>query len=352
MAIREILGADDFPAGTRYPTFQLLGKGVLPGVAQGVTSANTSIAAVNGRNWLRITGSVNASLTSNLSAAKITLDEMKTKKIYGGFRYVVPNNAVTKTADPILRLTFVGFATVYNLLTENDLQRSTDEVYIKYLIDAVNLQATVWIDGTLIRTVALAAGISVMTDINLIYGQLSGAVASETHCYQDFYWEVDTFDTDGVVAGRLGPVKVKSAKVAGTVLAAGWTVSDGSNPDVVLDTLGLAPNTELTPTIRTSPDETVSSVGFAKPTAELSIKAVSVEVFAYRDTGTAPTVQAQVKQGANLSTKKTLTVPTLDFNRGAASDRLGCFNTDLAGQPWTNDSIDALEVLINSKTGA
>jgi hypothetical protein len=352
MSIREILGADDFPAGTRYPTYQLLGKGVLPSVAQGVTSANTSIATVNGRNWLRITGTANPSLTSSLSAAKITLDEMKTKKIYGGFRYVVPNNAAAKTADPILRLAFVGFATVYTLLTENDFQRTTDEVYIKYMIDATNLQATVWIDGTLIRTVALAAGISAMTDITMNYGQISSAVASETHCYNDWYWEVDNFAVDGIVAGKLGPVKVKGVNVQGTVLAQGWSVTDGSSADSVLATAGLAPNTELTPAIRTSPDETVSSVGFAKPAAELSIKAVSVEVFAYRDTGTAPTLQAQLKQGTKTDTKKTFTVPTNDFNRGAVSDRLGCFNVDLNGAAWTNDTIDALEVLVNSKTGA
>jgi len=352
MSIREILGADDFPAGTRYPTYQLLGKGILPVTAQGVTSANTSIAALNGRNWLRITGTSIPSLTSNLSAAKISVAEMKTKKIYGGFRYCVPNNNLTKTSDNILRIVFTGPGTAYGLLLESDLQRTTDEVYIKYMIDVANLQISVWVDGTFIRTTALAAGVSALTDIQVIYGQNSTAVSAENHHYNDFYWEVDTFDVDGIQVGKLGPVKVKAAKVSGTVLAAGFSVSDGSNPDTVLDTLGLAPNTELTPTIRTSPDETVSSIGFAKPSAELAIKAVSMEVFAYRDTGTAPTLQVQLKQGATLDTKKTFTVPTNDFNRGAVSDRVGCFNVDLNGQAWTNDSIDALTLLVNSKTGA
>lgn len=352
MAIREILGADDFPAGTRYPTYQLLGKGVLPNTAQGVTSANTSIATLNGRNWLRITGTTVPSLYSNLSAAKITAAEMKTKKIYGGFRYCVPNNAAAKTTDAILRLTFVGPGTSYGLLTESDMQRTTDEVYIKYMIDVANLTVSAWIDGTFIRSQALAAGVSALTDIQVTYGQVTAGITSENYHYNDFYWEVDTFDVDGIQAGKLGPVKVKSAKVSGTVLAAGWSVSDGSNPDTVLDTLGLAPNTELTPTIRTSPDETVSSIGFAKPSAELSIKAVSMEVFAYRDTGTAPALQVQLKQGNTLDTKKTFQVPTNDFNRGALSDRVGCFNVDLDGQPWSNDSIDALTLLVNSKTGA
>ncbi|MNB58556.1 hypothetical protein D3C87_598380 [compost metagenome] len=352
MSIREILGADDFPAGTRYPTYQLLGKGVLPSTNQGVSSANTSIATLNGRNWLRVTGIAAPSVTSLLSAAKITVAEMKTKKIYGGFRYCVPNNNLTKTTDPILRIVFTGPGAAYSLLLENDLQRTTDEVYIKYMIDVANLTASVWVDGTFIRSQVLGANVPTLTDIQMIYGQNSTASTVENHHYNDFYWEVDTFDVDGIQAGKLGPVKAKSAKVSGTVLAAGWSVSDGSNPDTVLDTLGLAPNTELTPTVRTSPDESVSSIGFAKPSAELAIKAVSIEVFAYRDTGTAPSLQAQLKQGTTLDTKKTFTVPTNDFNRGAVSDRIGCFNVDLNGQAWTNDSIDALTLLVNSKTGA
>ncbi|MNC80261.1 hypothetical protein D3C75_1330000 [compost metagenome] len=59
-----------------------------------------------------------------------------------------------------------------------------------------------------------------------------------------------------------------------------------------------------------------------------------------------------MKQGAQTQTKKNFSVPTLDYNRGASSNRLGCLTKDLNGVAWTNDSIDALEVLVNSKTGS
>lgn len=351
MSVREILGADDFPAGSRYQTFQLLAKGLVPYSNQGANSSNTSITAINGRNWMRIVGHASPHLVGSLSGQKITATDIKTKKIYGGFRYVVPNNAAAKDGSALLRFLFVGFATAYTPLYESDLQKSTDEVYIKWMIDVPNLTISVWLDGTFIRSVALAAGVTALTDVTINYGQYNSAPTTENHCYNDFYWEVDDFATDGIVAGRLGPVKVKSAPISGTVLPEGWNVSDGSNPDTVLNTTGLAPNTEYTPVVRTSPSETVASIGFGKPTAELAIKAVSIEVFAFRDTGTAPTVQAQLKQGATLGEKKTFNVPTNEYNRGAVSDRMGCFNVDLNGVAWTNDSIDSLTLLVNSKTG-
>jgi len=354
--ITEILGADDFPAGARYATFQLLGKGVLPGVNPGATSANTSVKAINNRNWMRITGTANPYLISSLLSAKITLDQLKTRKIYGGFRYVVPNNAAAAAANSILRLRFTGpSSAVVDGLFENDMQKTTDEVYIKYLLDVANLTFTVWIDGTFIRTVTLTTAqvqSGSLTNVEVMYGQIVGAVTSEEHCYNDFYWEADTNAEDGTVAGKLGPVKIRTTKTAGSVLPSDWAVSDGSSPDAVFDGQTMAPSTELTPYVRTSSAETVASIGIAKPAAELAIKAVSIEVFAYRDSGTMPTLQAQVKQGSQLTTKKTLSLPVNDFNRGASSDRLGCFNTDLNGAAWTNDSIDSLEVLLNSKTGS
>ncbi|MNZ60564.1 hypothetical protein D3C78_786360 [compost metagenome] len=352
MSIREILGADDFPLAARYATFQLLGKGLVPAVNQGAASANTGAVAISGRNWMKITGHASPYLQGNLTAFGITPAEMKARKIYGGFRYVIQGNAATKTADQILGINIIGPSLSYTLLKEDDMQRTTDEIYVKFLIDVAALSMTVWIDGTLVRTMSLGASANTLTDIRISYGQATGAVTSEIHCYNDFYWEVDTFDLDGEQAGKIGPVKVKTVKVQGTTLPAGWTVSDGSNPDTVLDSSTMAPSTELTPVVKTSPDESVASIGFAKPTAELAIKAVSIEVFAYRDTGTAPTIEAQVKQGAQTQTKKNFSVPTLDYNRGASSNRLGCLTKDLNGVAWTNDSIDALEVLVNSKTGS
>ena len=351
--ITEILGADDFPAGARYATFQLLGKGMLPAVNQGATSANTSVTNLGGRNWLRITGTTTPYLSYNLSSAKITLDQMKTRKIYGGFRYVVPANNPTKTNNSVFRVTFVGPGGAVDMVLEADMLRTTDEMYIKFMIDVPNLLVTAWIDGTQVRSTTLnAPNIANFTDIQLFYGQLGSAVASESHCYNDFYWEVDTNAEDGSVAGKLGPVKVRTVKTGGSVLPSDWSVSDGSSPDAVFDGTTMAPSTELTPFVRTAASESVASIGFVKPTAELAIKAVSVEVFGYRDSGTQPTLQAQLKQGTKTTAKKTFAVPVNDFNRGAQSDRLGCFNTDLNGAAWTNDSIDSLELLLNSKTGS
>lgn len=353
MAIKEILGYADLPASARYPTLSLLGKGVLPSTNQGLTSANTSAILYQGRNWMRLGMTSNSSCYVRLSSLKFTQDEMRTKKIFGGFRYVIPNNAPTKTADPILTILAVAGSVSSNLLVETDLGVSTDEVYIEYMIDFANDTLQVWIDGVSKYTLAVAASAkTTLTDIQITMGQQSSA-QNEFHYYNDMYWLVDTSATDNTPSKRLGPIKVKSAVVNAVAMGEGWVVSDGTTqPPAVLDTTTLGPNTELTPAVRTSPNETVSSIGFAKPAAELAIKAVSIEVFGFRDTGTSPTLDAQLKQGQALGTKLNFSVPTMDLDRGAASDRVGCFNLDLNGQPWTPDSIDAIELLVNSKTGS
>lgn len=353
MAIKEILGTDDLPIAARWPTLNLLCKGVMPQVNQGLTSANHGAVANNGRNWIKVTGNANMALTTLLSTMKYSAAEMRGKKIWIGFRHQIGSNAAVTTAAAILNISTVGSTGSFNPVLESDLQRATDEVFIECLIDLVAQKIDGYVDGNLVRSVSTSAIVPAnLTDIRINYGMTASAPTAEVHMYTDFYWLVDSSDVDQLPSNRLGPIKVKSAKVAGSVLPSDWTVPEGQTADGILDASTMAPTTELTPVIRTSPAESVASIGFAKPAAELAIKAVSIEVFGYRDTGTAPTLQAQLKQGAKTDTKKTFTTPTLDYNRGAASDRLGCFNVDLNGAAWNNDSIDSLEVLINSKTGA
>lgn len=353
MAIREILGFDDFPLAARFPTIQLLGKGVQPASNQGPTSANTGVVVNNGRTWLKITGVATPYSYLGLTQQKITLEELKTKKIWLGFRYQIGSNNPGTTANALLTIQTLGSVVSFSPVLESDLQRTTDEVYIECLIDLANSKIEGYVDGALVRTIAVTGVVlSNVTDVRAYYGQYAGAVTSEIHMYNDFYWLVDTSDVDSLPSTRLGPIKVKTAKVAGSVLPPDWTVPEGQSAESIFDATTMAPTTELTPVVRTSAAETVASIGFAKPAAELAIKAVSIEVFGYRDTGTAPTLQAQLKQGVKTDTKKTFTTPTLDYNRGTASDRLGCFNVDLNNAAWTPDSIDSLEVLINSKTGS
>lgn len=352
MAIKEILGFVDLPAAARYPTISLMGKGILPTINPGPTSAFNSAIAINGRNWLRIYGNANPSCTNLLSDVKITQAELRGKKIFGGFRYVIQGNAAAKTASAMLTVTLIG-SQAYDLLTENDFSAATDEVYIEYCIDLQNDTMQAWIDGVLKKTQAVVSTAkTTATDARITYGQNVGAVTNENHCYNDFYWLIDTSGTDALPSKRLGPLKVKSAVVDAATLPQDWTITNGFTAPQVLDATTLAPTTELTPVIRTSAAETVASVGFAKPTVELSILAVSIEVFGFRDTGTAPTIDAQVKQGVTLGTKQNYSQLTNDLKRGAASDKLGCFNLDLNGQKWTADTINDLEVLINSKTGS
>jgi hypothetical protein len=353
MAIKEILGTDDLPIAARWPTLNLLCKGVMPSINQGLTSANHGAIANNGRNWIKVTGNANPGLTTTLSTMKFSQAEMRGKKIWIGFRHQIGSNAAVLAAIPLLSIVTTGQALTFNPVLETDLQRATDEVFIECLIDLVAQKIDGYVDGNLVRSISTSALTPAnVTDMRINYGMTSGAVGSEIHMYTDFYWLVDSSDVDQLPSNRLGPIKVKSAKVAGSVLPSDWTVPEGQTADGILDASTMAPTTELTPVVRTSPAESVASIGFAKPAAELSIKAVSIEVFGYRDTGTAPALQAQLKQGAKTDTKKTFTTPTLDYNRGAVSDRLGCFNVDLNGAAWNNDSIDSLEVLINSKTGA
>lgn len=352
MAIKEILGFSDLPTAARYPTISLMGKGILPAVNPGPSSANNGSIAINGRNWLKITGNANPSVQNLLSDVKITQAELRGKKIFGGFRYVIQTNAAAKTATSILMIQLIG-SSAYDLLTENDMNGATDEVYIEYCIDLQTDTMQAWVDGVLKKTQSVVGTAkTAATDAKITYGQGGSAVVSENHCYNDFYWLVDTSGTDSLPSKRLGPIKVKTAVVDAAVLPNDWTITNGFTGPQVLDATTLAPTTELTPVIKTSAAETVASVGFAKPTVELGILAVSVEVFGFRDTGTAPTLDAQVKQGATTLAKQNMSLLTNDLKRGNQTDRLGCLNLDLNGQKWTADSINDLEVLVNSKTGS
>lgn len=355
MAIKEILGFDDFPEASRRPTIELLGKGLYPASNPGVSSANNSVMSYDDRKWLRVTGVTNPYLIMHPVANKIyTLEEVKTKKLWFGFRYVIDNDISGRSSSYYLcQLYFHGPNSSVNPILKTDMQRPTDEVYIEILIDIAGGKVDSYMDGTFVRSLSIAdMNITNLTDIRIFYGQVSSAHPSENHLYNDFYWIADTKGEDAFPSDRLGPVKVKSVTIAGTVLPEDWTLSDpSSNADAILSPSTMSPTGERSPVVRTSPSESVASVGFAKPAAELSIKAVSIEVFGFRDTGTAPTLQAQLKQGLTLGEKLSFSVPTLEYNRGGNSDRMGCLNRDLDGKEWTNERIDSLEVLVNSKTG-
>lgn len=354
MAIKEILGFDDFPEATRRPTIELLGKGLLPATNGGATSVNHGVMMHDGRQWLKNSGYANpfvriSTVTSNI----YTLEEVKTKKLWFGFRYVIPNNPTSMVEVPFVGVYFNGPNALFSPVMENDLQRSTDQAYIEVLVDVAGGKIDSYLDGAFVRSTSIATlTVESITDLTINYGQTSVAGTGENHLFNDFYWIADTTGTDTHPSTRLGPIKVKSVAVDGSVLPEDWTMTEGqTSADDVLLPSTMAPTTERTPIVKTSAAETVASIGFAKPAAELSIKAVSVEIFAFRDTGTAPTLQAQLKQGEKTGDKETFTVPTLEYNRGSKSDRLGCLNTDLNGAEWTNEKIDQLEVLVNSKTG-
>lgn len=347
--IKEILGFADFPTDARYPTVELLGKGLIPAWNPGATSAYIGCPTYNGRRWLRVFGVAYPRVDINLKDVGFTLDEIKTRKIYGGFRYVISNNA-SLGGDPILQLSRGSY---YNLLLESSLTALQGEAYIEFMIDVSTLTFKTWVDGVLKNSGALTSGETASaTDTIIRYGQGAGSPTSEQHWYNDFYWVLDTSDIDATPSKRLGPVKVGAVRMDASELPTDWTVPEGQTPEDILDTTTLGPSTETTKVIRTSPAETVASFSFGKPETEFPIKAVSVEVYGFRDTGTVPTLQTQLRQGETLADQQTHVFNTNVLREGSNANRIGCMNTDLDGKPWTVEAVDQLEILINSKTGS
>lgn len=347
--IKEILGFADFPADTRYPTVELLGKGLVPSVNPGPASAFVSCMPYNGRQWLRVYGTNSPRVEMNLKNVGFTLDEIRTRKIYGGFRYAISNNG-SLTTNPILYLNRV---TTYTLLVETALTSVQGEAYIEFMIDVSTLTYKVWVDGVLKSSGALnPAEPNSTADTVITYGQHSGSTTSELHWYNDFYWLLDTSDIDDTPSKRLGPVKVGAVQMDASELPEDWVVPEGQTPESILDTRTLGPSTETARFIRTSPAETVASFSFGKPDTEFPIRAVSVELYGFRNTGTVPTLVTQLRQGESLADAQTHTFETNVLREGANANRIGCMNVDLDGNPWTVESVDQLEILINSKTGS
>lgn len=350
--IKEILGFTDFPVDGRYPTLELLGKGLITNINPGASSANVSFAiAHDGRRWLRNTGSANPSVRVTLGQVGITDAEMKARKVYGGFRYIIPANAASLSTDSILRIVKSG-ATTQTMLLENHLTTPRDEAFIEYCIDLPNQTWRVWIDGVLKNSGVFGNDwIASVADTRVEMGQGANAPTSEVHWYNDFYWVLDTSDVDQTPSKRLGPVKVGAVQVNAADIPDDWTIPDGHTAMTVLKTNTLGPNTETSPVIRTSATETVGTFGFDQPATEFPILAVSLELYGFRDTGTAPVLVSQLKQGEVLADPKQHHLDTSFLKEGANANRIGCLNLDLNNQPWTKEAVDALEIRINSKTG-
>jgi len=347
--IKQILGFADFPASTRSPTLELLGKGLALTSAVAASSAYCSVANYNGRQWLRRYYDNNPSVYINLSSVGFTPDDIKTRKIFGGFRYCISNNQEFGT-NPILHL---SRESSYSVLLESMLTSLQGEAYIEYCIDVPALTVKVWVDGVLKNTAALSSGEANSTkDFRVTMGQYGGSLTAEFHYYNDFYWLLDTSDVDNTPSKRLGPVKVGGVRVDAADVPADWTLPEDRTAEQVLSTDGLGPTGETSPVIRTSPAETVATFGFEQPAVEFPILAVAVEAYGYRDTGTVPTLVTQVKQGETLAEKQTHFLETSVLREGANANRIGCFNLDLNNKPWTVESIGELEILVNSKTGS
>ena len=350
MAIREMLGTDDFPLNARLKTWRLLGKGLTPLGTTSESTTSISSQVIDGRMWLNTVNLTAPNININLiTTGMFTADELRTKVIYGGFRYKIFNKSTLSSNSDIL---YFGSATNMYLLTESALSSTTDEVYIKFMIDVPNGVMKAWVDGVLKATKSISSSDISTANFVINYGCRSApSNVAETHCYTDFYWEIDDSANDGIPAGKLGPVKIRTVKTEGSVLGAGWTTTDSLSLDAVLNT-PMGGTAELTPSATTSADESVSTIGFARPDSVLGIKAVSVSLYHYRQSGTTPVLKAQLKQGSVSKEAVLFSGLAGDLKRQRNVDSLGILNTDLNGKAWTNDSVKALKLAVNSKTGA
>lgn len=350
MAIREMLGTDDFPLNARMKTWRLLGKGILPAVSVGDSSASASSFNIDGRMWINTYALTNPRLGINLiTSGMFTVDEIKTKAIYGGFRYKIYNKSTLTASQAILQF---SSASNFIILTENQLSSATDEVYIKFMIDVPNGTVKAWVDGVLKATLGITASAISTAGFTVYYGSSAAPTNNiESHCFTDFYWEIDDFVNDGIPAGKLGPVKIRTVKTEGSVMGAGWSTTDNLSLDAVLNT-PMSGTAELTPSVTTSADESVSTIGFARPDSVLGIKAVSMGVYHYRQSGTTPVLKAQLKQGSVSKDAVSFNGLAGDLKRQRDVDNLGVMHVDLNGKAWTNDSVRALKLAVNSKTGA
>lgn len=348
MAIREMLGTDDFPLNARLKTWYLLGKGLRSAGTTSESTASISSQVIDGRMWINTYALTAPNVNINLiTTGMFTVGELRTKVIYGGFRYKIFNKSALSPNGDLL---YFGSSSNLYLLTESALSSTTDEVYIKFMIDVPNGVMKAWVDGVLKATKSISVA-DVGSNFVVNYGCRSApSTGFETHCYTDFYWEIDDSVNDGIPAGKYGPIKIRTVKTEGSVLGAGWTTTDNLSLDAVLNT-PMGGTAELTPSATTSADESVSTIGFARPDSVLGIKAVSVGLYHYRQSGTTPSLKAQLKQGSVSKEAVLFSGLAGDLKRQRSVDSLGILHTDLNGKAWTNDSVKALKLAVNSKTG-
>lgn len=346
MAIKEMMGFEAFPASGNYLTLAQLGKGLY---YPNATAGTVKVDVANGRQRLGITG-VGSPYIRFDAPTFFTLAELMTRKCYIGFRIQAVNEAAASSIA-VIGFSFNAATPVYPL-TLADFGAGL-EAYVELCIDIPNKTVTTWVDGVKIRDVAIPDYSTTLTSANFYIGPTSGASTARLYTYNDFYFMVDTSDLDNgtTPSTRLGPIKVRSIVPDTVTLGDGWTNPSGGDPAAGLAVSGMDATHLTTPALKSSVTRTPAVIGFARPNNAWPIKAVSLRVYGYRDTGTVPTLVGKVVQGANETPEVTYSMNPSTPKSGAAVDSLGVFNNSLDGTPWSADKLDQLQVSLYTKIG-
>jgi hypothetical protein len=196
----------------------------------------------------------------------------------------------------------------------NDQTWNTNqEYYVEVLIDRVNKQRSVWVDGTMVVNAAsYGSYVSVSTDyLGFCEPVATGSLTAASYQYKDIYVMDDP--GDGSVS-RLGPVIARPITLA-TASGSGWTPSSGS----ISGALNTAINTSTptTPNV-TSPSDGTPLVASLATTADAgaAVQGVLLVASGERSSGTGTTLRTTLSDQAtppNQSTLNALQFPTTGF---------------------------------------
>lgn len=342
MALKEFWGFDGLPAYTTGSTVATFLRGDL-------TITNTYFGygtMILSSGWLSFQTNTNPYPNPNYGTYSPTLNlpyqnvsDFTTRRSFVGFRVQTNNIA---NASYMLRLINTAAAS-QTLLSNTQLALNTSQ-YVEIMIDRLNTQIVVWIDGVQQPPVFFDFNAFTAADgkATLAFGM--NTAANFIWQMRDVYFLDDT--QDSTQCNRLGPIDIRPAPLV-SALAPNWTSSDSGTPLSDLSTvLGITTPTQTAPYLQepTTMDPVTLQFGNTGVVASEPILGFRADISAQRTASYLFAPQTTVKYNGQTVNGNKLTFPNgaqMYYNQNA-------YLAEKApdGSSWTPASIAATQLVL------
>lgn len=309
----------------------------LPGLIYTLSGSTT----VTSDGFLTLTRGTNGEDSPLIVAANLVQNFTTSTKFWMGFRTKANYATTSSTAGKLLcsESPFAGNALQVFVNEADVVAAANTEVYVEIFFDTVALSYQLWVNGTLLRTAAIAAGAVVSSMFWQIGTGGTATVASTARGFRDFYFlDVDATDTN-----RLGPIRSSLATITAAA-ASEWTLN--GSPASLLAAL----NTPLQNPLLATPSATSSSdnqplvltLSTALP-ASTPIIAIQPMVSAASSSSAPGNLDVSYEIGAQSTDAGSIALPssTMTYN-----NRLPPVRTSPTGGAWTVAEINELEMVL------